>query len=60
MRSDVVMKKMFLAIFTLLIIVLNTGCGKKSEIISTDLAKIMNDNFTFSEKLTEIDSFQQL
>lgn len=56
MRSDVVMKKMFLAIFTLLIIVLNTGCGKKSEIISADLAKIMNDNFTFSEKLTEIDS----
>ena len=33
------------------------GCGKKSEIVNSDLAYKLNSEFTFAEPLTELDDY---
>lgn len=51
------MKKYVCLILTAMLMLLMSGCGKKSEIINSELAYKLNSELTFAEPLTELDDF---
>ena len=51
------MKKLICLILTACVMLIISGCGKKSEIVNSELAFKLNSEFTFSEPLTELDDY---
>ncbi|MEE1351854.1 MAG: DUF4358 domain-containing protein [Clostridia bacterium] len=50
------MKRILISIIAIALTVSVLGCGKKKEIINSELASVLVNNAVFSEVLTEIDS----